>query len=70
MHSRRKHLVSGVHLEGTDGSLEEVNDLLVLLVVGAIASNIESRRASRVLGELVSPEDSVGVTLVDPVLLH
>ena len=45
MHSRRKHLVSGVHLERADNSLEEVYHVLVLLVVGAVAGNVERRRA-------------------------
>ena len=57
-------------LEGTDRGLEEVDDLLVLLVCGTVASYVERRRAGRVLGELVAPEIAVRGTLVNPVLVH
>ena len=70
MHSRRKHLVSGVHLERADNGLEEVYHVLVLLVVRAIASNVERRRAGSMLGELVRPETLIGLALADPVLIH
>ena len=70
MHSRRKHLVSGVHLERADDGVEEVNYILVLLVVGAVASDVECGRASGVLGELMGPESLVGLALADPVLVH
>ena len=70
MHSRRKHLVSGVHLERADNSLEEVYHVLVLLVVRAVAGNVERRRAGSMLGELVRPETLIGLALTDPVLIH
>ena len=70
MHSRRKHLVSGVHLERADNGLEEVYHVLVLLVVRAVAGNVERRRAGSMLGELVRPEDVVRLALADPVLVH
>ena len=70
MRLRSKHVKSGVHLECANNSLEEINYILMLFVVGAIASHIESGCAGRVFGELVSPEVGIGVTLVDPVLVH
>lgn len=39
-----------------DGGLEELNDLFVLDVFGAVARHIEGGEASSVLAELVSPE--------------
>lgn len=39
-----------------DGGLEELDDLLVLNVFGAVARHIEGGEASSVLAELVSPE--------------
>ena len=69
-YSRSKHVVRGVHLERADDGVEEVNHILVLLVVGAVASDVERGRASGVLGELVRPESLVGLALADPVLVH
>ena len=66
----RKHVVGGVLLERAGGGLEEVDDLLVLLVAGAVAGNVKGGRAGRVLGELVRPEDVVRLALTDPVLVH
>lgn len=69
-----------------DGGLEELDNLLVLDVFGAVARHIESREASSVLAEFVSPEITdfrvskkltvrasdipIRSTLVDPVLVH
>ena len=67
---RSKHVVGGVHLERADDGVEEVNHILVLLVVRAVAGDVERGRASGVLGELVRPESLVGLALADPVLVH
>ena len=56
-------------LECTNDSIKEVNDILVLLIIG-IAGEIEGRCAGSVLGELMSPEVGVGGTLVNPILAH
>lgn len=53
-----------------DGSLEELDDLLVLNVLWSIARNVKGREAGSVLGELVSPEVVVWTALVDPELVH
>ena len=53
-----------------NGSLEELNNLLVLDVLWAIARHIEGREASTVLAELVFPELVVWSSLVDPILFH
>lgn len=65
-----KHLPGRELLEGTDYGEVEVDDVLVLFVVWAIASHIIRGRAGGVLRELVSPEIAVWRTLVDPVLVH
>ena len=69
-YARREHVVGGVLLERAGGGLEKVDDVLVLLVVRTIASDVEGRRASSVLGELIGPERLVGLALADPVLVH
>ena len=53
-----------------DRGLEEIDNVLVLDVVRAIAGDVEGGVASRVLAELVGPEVSVGRALVDPVRVH
>lgn len=42
-----------------DGGLEELDDLLVLDVFGAVARHVEGRKTSSVLAEFVSPEVAV-----------
>lgn len=39
-------------MEGTDNSIEKVDNILMLFVGGAIAGNAKSRRASSVFGKL------------------
>jgi len=53
-----------------DCGLVELDDLLVLDIVGAVAGDVEGRVASVVLGEFVGPEGLVGGALVDPVRVH
>lgn len=53
-----------------DGGLVELDDLLVLDVVGTVAGDVKGGIAGGVLGELVSPEVGVGRALVDPVGVH
>ena len=53
-----------------DRSLEELDDFLVLDVVGPVAREVERREAGRVLGEFVGPEVRVWRTLIDPVCVH
>jgi hypothetical protein len=67
---RREHVVRGVLLVCADGSVVKVDNILVLLIIWTITCDIESRCAGRVLGELVSPEDVVWGTLVNPVFVH
>lgn len=67
---RRKHIERGELLEGTNGCEVEVDDILVLYVIGTITCNIERGCARCVLGELMGPEINVGAALVDPVLIH
>ena len=69
-YARREHVVGGVLLERAGGGLEKVDDVLVLLVAGAVAGDVKGGRAGRVLGELVRPEDVVRLALADPVLVH
>jgi hypothetical protein len=65
-----EEVVRRVHLERADDGLHEVDDVLVLLVAGAVARDVERGRAGRVLRELVLPEVAVRLALRDPVLLH
>lgn len=53
-----------------DGRLEEVEDVNVRLVGGAVAGQVEGGEAGRVLGELVRPEVPVGLVLRDPVAVR
>lgn len=53
-----------------DDGLEEVDDLLVLAVLRAVARHVEGREARRVLAELVAPEPGVVLVLRDPVRVH
>ena len=53
-----------------NGSLEELYDLLMLDVFGAIARHVESGEAGAVLAEFMAPEVAVGGTLIDPIFLH
>ena len=53
-----------------DGGVEEVDDVLVLAVLRAVAGHVEGGVAGGVLGELVRPEVDVGPALVDPVGVH
>ena len=53
-----------------DNRLEEVHNLLVFDILGAVAWNIERAEAGSVLAELMSPKVAVGRTLGDPVLVH
>lgn len=69
-YERCEHVKGGVLLERAGGGLEKVDDVLVLLIAGAVAGDIEGGRAGRVLGEFVGPEDVVGLALADPVLVH
>ena len=57
-------------LERAHGGLEKVDDILVLLVLRAVAGHIEGGCAGRVLGELVAPEVRVWPALIDPILVH
>lgn len=50
-----------------DGRLEEVDDVLVLDVLGPVAWQVEGGVAGCVFAELVAPEVGVGRALVDPV---
>lgn len=52
------------------GGLEEVDDLLVLDVLRAVALDVEGRVARGVLAELVAPEPGVVLVLRHPVLVH
>jgi hypothetical protein len=70
IHSRREHVERGEHVECAAGGLEEVDDLLMLDVVVAVALDVERGRAGGMLGELVTPEIRVWEALVDPVLVH
>jgi hypothetical protein len=54
----------------SNGGLEKVHDLFVLLILGAVARHVEGGVASRVLAELMSPEISIGARLCDPVFVH
>ncbi len=47
-----EHVERGEHLERAHDGVEEVHDILVLLVVGAVARDVERGRAGGVLGEL------------------
>ena len=49
----------GQRLEIGDDGLEEVDEVLVLAVQGAVAFDVKGGEAGRVLGELVRPEDPV-----------
>jgi len=64
-----EHIKGGVHSKGTNHSVEEVDNFLVLLI-SRVACSVEGRCAGCVLGELVAPEVNIGSTLVNPVLLH
>ena len=67
---RSQHVVRRVLLVGANCGIVEVDEVLVLLVVGAVASNVEGGRASSVLGEFMSPENIIGGALINPVLVH
>lgn len=51
----------------SDGRLEEINNVLVLDVLGPVARNVKGRVAGCVLGELVAPKVRVGLGLGHPV---
>lgn len=53
-----------------DGSFEEVHHVLMFDILGAVAREVKSREAGRVLAELVGPEIGIGRSLVDPVCVH
>ena len=67
---RGKDIVGGILLERANDSIKEVDNVFMLLVRVAVASDIERGGASRVFAKLVSPEFGVGTALVDPVLVH
>ena len=53
-----------------DDGLEELEEVVVLVVLGAETLGLEGAVAGGVLGELVAPELPVGLVLGDPVLVH
>jgi len=67
---RCKDLESRILLEGADDGIEEVDDILVFLVFGSIAGDVEGGGACCMFGEFVCPEISISRTLTDPKLVH
>ena len=62
--------VRGQALVVPNRRLVELDHVLMLDVLGAVARHVESRVARAVLGELVGPELLVGPALVDPIPVH
>ena len=53
-----------------DGCFVELDDFLVINILGAVARHIEGGEASGVFAKLMGPESLVGCALVDPVFIH
>jgi len=68
--SGRKDLESRILLEGADDGIKKVDDVLVFLIFGSIACDVEGGGACCMFGEFVCPEISIRRTLTDPVLAH
>jgi len=64
-----KPFEGGVLLVSFCHGIEEVDNILVLLVVG-VTFGVKGGEASSVLGEFMSPEARIGRSLRDPILLH
>ena len=54
----------------TDGRLEEVDDVLVLVVFRTVARQLEGAVAHGMLAELVAPEVGIEAGLSEPVPVH
>jgi hypothetical protein len=53
-----------------DGCFVELDDFLVINIIGAVARHVEGGVASSVFAKFMGPESLVGCALVDPVFIH